>query len=476
MLATASVNCDAAFGLAFTGRNDDRQKRSLLQPGTIVMPNTSDNHVSEGTWQYWRNSDLFRFNLVKDAVLPLSSELVEIEDLSELALPSTTDASTHPPPAEKFQQIGIDAAQKLLSAATSNLAAEAERTALLVVDLSSRTMEFAKATYALRKISTIWASAKQIASFLEGKLPLPSGAQPLGPAELPAELVSAMPSKPELGTLTWSSKKQDGLPTLKTPDKVLQAWHHPEFGGQMQDWLKKARAALPLDLPDEKNKRNVTETAGAEAASSAATAETVTAANRVKTGAASNLPCIAQAGKFVLQKEREAAEAVREADVLYKLQDANDRVILDGTFTTVGKIIKEKRALSPLEVKVLYHDLADKPKADDATFFELSTKHQVLFRPESAPVKEEQKGAEGHVKLSYTSLAGCVDTSVWQNLATEIVWSVRWTARGLSPVRPRLPESTVLGETWPCHCLPRVRVDSDGRQQITSKKEKHAQR
>ena len=114
---------------------------------------------------------------------------------------------------------------------------------------------------------------------------------------------------------------------------------------------------------------------------------------------------------------------------------------MDGKVTTVGQIIKEKRAISPLDTKVLYHEMQDKPTAEDSFFFILKEKPdcKVLFRPENVPVKPEQKGADGHVNLAYSSVAGCLPTSCWQNnLATEILWSVKWTARGLTPVRPNI--------------------------------------
>ena len=520
LLATSQVICDTTFGVAFTNRNDDRQKRSLLQTGCIAMP--ADAKESETTWQFWKNTELFQKNLVQNAELPLSSELVQIEDLSDLALPNSTDSTTHPNQAEKFQQIGQDAAKKILTAALTNLGSEAERTALLIVDLSSRTLEFAKATCEVKKtVSTplyylgLTESDSELEwqrfhlatflsdQFLQGTLPYPAGAPPLGPEELPADLVTAVPNKPDLGTLTWCNKKQDGLPSLKTPDKVLQAWHdHPEFGPQLQEWLKKHRAKLPLDLPDDgKNKRpsssgQAQTTEASESGPGPGQAASVEPPPAKRLRSVTNLPSLALAdlptplswsaqiplpattkkaggkcqvmiavgkkvflanegsgdvefnagatvagywkGKWVMQKEGDSAESVREADVLYQLQDAHDKVILDGKVTTLAQVIKDKRAISPLDVKVLYHDLTDKPTPEDGTFFELKLKNQVLFRPENIPVKDEKKSADGSVILSYTSLADCIETKIWSNLATEILWSVKWTARGLSPVRPHI--------------------------------------
>ena len=516
LMANANVNTDTPFALAFSSRNDERQKRPLLQTGFLAMP--GDQKMAESTWTHWKGTDVFKNNLIKDATLPLSLELLDMEDLSEEALPTGTDDKTHPCQAEKYQQIGQDAASKILSGALTNAPAEAERAAILIVDPSARTLEFAKAAYELRKTAgqplyylgfaendgqaewqrfhlSTWLSE----GFLNGSLPLPAGAQALAPAELPADLVAALPSKPDLGTLTWSNKKQeDGLPTLKTPDKILQAWHdHPEFGESFREWLKKTRAVIPLDVMDDKadSKKRAAETTGGPAGGTQQT-DTGPSPKKIKTtvrdGPAAALPSLAAAdlptplsfsaqlplpqsskraggkcrlviavgSKIFLANEGTAdvelsagttvagywkgswqknEGELRTADVPYELHDASDLVIMENKVTSLAQVIKEKRAISPLEVKVLYYNLVDKPTAEDSTFFKCEPKQgqQVLFRTENVPVKEEQRNPScGCVSLPHGSLAGCMPTATWNNLATQVIWVLRWTARGLSPVRP----------------------------------------
>lgn len=517
LLANAYLNIDTPFAMAFEGRNDERQKRSLLQTGYLAFP--GDTKAMEPVWQFWKGSDIMRNNLVKDCPLPLTVDLLEMEDLADDSLPTTTLETTHVGQAEKFQQLGEGAALKLLQATLSNLPTEAERSAILVVDLSSRTLDFAKATYQLRGSVNLplyylgycetpgqseWQrfhmSAHLATGFLEKKLPLPPGAQPLADKELPAELVTALPSKPDLGTLTWNTaKKQGGLPTLRTPDKVLQAWHdHSEFGAEFQEWLRTAREKAPLDLKADTSdsasagsqgkKRGAAEAA----ASSSAGLPDSDGAEPKRLRTTTDLPCIAVAdlptplswsaslplsssnkkaggkcslviavgkklylvneGTCPLEFSANTAVAgywkgawnklaegeTREADVVFKLCDSNSVVLCAGKATTVGQMVKEKRAISPLDVKIMYHDMTEKPSANDPTFFSLTCKNEILFRPEAVQVKEEQRGEGGVVKLPYTSVASCLATADWETLATCIIWSVRWTARGLSPVRPNV--------------------------------------
>ena len=337
-----------------------------------------------------------------------------------------------------------------------------------MVDLSSRTLDVAKAVYELRKSVNArlyyvgfgdneeqieWQqfhmSTWLAQGFLDGTLPLPAGSPPLGSADLPAELITAMPNKPDLGTLTWNTKKQDGLPTLKTPDKVLQTWHdHAEFGAQFQDWLKKTKASVALDIPDDKadsKKRNVEPNAapsgvqesqakkqrqetGAEAGSQSKlptlavadlptplcwTAQLALPAKSQKAGGKCTL-IIAIGQNFFLANEgtcdlnfnagqiiagywkgswQKESSRSREADVLFELKDANDLVILEGKTMKLSQCILEKRAVSPLAVQIRYHDLVDKPTPEDSKFFQVKLKDEckAVFRPENVPVKEEKR-------------------------------------------------------------------------------------
>ena len=48
-------------------------------------------------------------------------------------------------------------------------------------------------------------------------------------------------------------------------------------------------------------------------------------------------------------------------------------------------------------------------------------------------------------------MAGLVDVDVWKTSFTAVVWMTRWTAKGLTPVRPLIAVSRdVLLETGCC--------------------------
>ena len=147
-LANASLNTDHRFALAYNGRNDGREKRSLLQPGIMVQPSSAE--ALELCNSTWKGAPVMRQAVLQDIPQITSAEMLVIQDMSEAALPASTDITTHVPQVEKHQQIGVTAASKVLTAFCSGLS-EAERAALLLVDLSTHTLEFAKAAYEVRQ-------------------------------------------------------------------------------------------------------------------------------------------------------------------------------------------------------------------------------------------------------------------------------------------------------------------------------------
>ena len=74
-------------------------------------------------------------------------------------------------------------------------------------------------------------------------------------------------------------------------------------------------------------------------------------------------------GKWHVHKEKgqgSADDGPRPSDVVFHVKDADSLVFLDGKLQTLEAVVVAKRAVSPLEVKILYHDLKEKPRSDNA--------------------------------------------------------------------------------------------------------------
>ncbi|CAK9118015.1 unnamed protein product [Durusdinium trenchii] len=484
-LTGALVNGDGnMFCVAYSGKTDDRERRALMQPGVILFPGGTDENKSKVVWQVFRSAKVFQQAVLTEVPMLPSNQMLVIEDMNEDALPASSDTTTHVSQAEKHQQIGQDAARKVLqSIVPSDLQS---RAAILVVDTTAHTLEFAKAAYLERASKSITiplyylgfsASAGEkewqvdhlctwlTEGFLSGELPYPSGAPPLMAKELPPEVTTALPPKPELTTLTWSTKKVEGLQTIRTPDKLPQTWHdHPRHGQEFQEWLARVQktepATLePLDLPDlpkplrwqaalpsphQRGKGNVLKLV-------------ITIGNRkfiANEGTSGDVTLPAGTtlagyykGQFLMQGQKGKTQEdfqARPADCLYEIENSNSEVFFEGKLSKLGRVVAQKRAVTPLSVNICYYELAEQPRSDDTTFFALRPKNQALFRPENAPTSDDKKGADGSFTLPLTSMAGCLETTRWATPYTKVVWSVKWSARGLQPIRPVIALTTPL--------------------------------
>ena len=287
LLNQANINGDYRFALPFTGKTDERERRTLVQRGRFLL--AMDEEISKSNLNLWKADPLVKKPLVEEAALTPTRDLLIIEDVSEDSLPSTTDLTTSINPPEKHQQIGLDAAKKLLCSLTAGLELNTGRSALLVVDLSTHTGEMCKASLIEGEPAKLpvyylgfttdddkedWARQHLQAwladQYLEdGGLKLPTSCS-LPAKTLPAELQEAAPPLPQLSVLTWCKTRLfEGLASLKTPDSLLtKYWDRARFGAEFQSLIETARKDLPLDLPaestDKNKKRKVSLGAGQE--------------------------------------------------------------------------------------------------------------------------------------------------------------------------------------------------------------------
>ena len=241
--------------------------------GKILMPASTED--AKASLTVWRRSPIFSRTLLQEADLVPTKEMLVIEDLSETAVPASSDATTHINPPEKVQQIGVTAGQALLRGfLTATGQDEGERKAHVVVDLTTHTTDvtrafvhdclskaFAAPTYYIgftaseghqewcdRILSEFVADG-----FLGGSLPMLTGSS-LPPSEIPSDQIAACPPPPALSTFAINQKvKVDQCPTLKTPDRILQQWFdHQRFGSEFRSFIEKARGELLVDVPPDK--------------------------------------------------------------------------------------------------------------------------------------------------------------------------------------------------------------------------------
>ena len=105
----------------------------------------------------------------------------------------------------------------------------------------------------------------------------------------------------------------------------------------------------------------------------------------------------------------------------------------NGKLSTVAALISEKLKTSPEEALVRYHTILDAPCPENPNFFSLRTDHVVVYTLQELPTKisDEKKS------IQQAHVASTLPTKCWESSPyTGIIWSTKFMAKGLSPVRP----------------------------------------
>ena len=271
-LASRGVDVDDPAMLLFRKRADLRDNRPLVYPMRIVKPVTAEEvqddsdmddaepnkkkprrnaRAAPGMAGFWANSTLSTCGRTQEAEQVPNAKLKMAEDLSDAALPTTVDETSTPRGGKRFEQIGVDAATKLLDAILeSDVQVPDNIGGILLVDLSVGVGDFFRAW--LKKVNTMrcpllyvgataspsdaeWlqhVTVEEVGSqVLAGELVLP-GFTPK-PSDPPSDLVLAEPPLP-----TFNLCVGKGGSLVVAPAQV-QIWGaHAKFGPEFQDKLK----------------------------------------------------------------------------------------------------------------------------------------------------------------------------------------------------------------------------------------------
>ena len=400
----------------------------MVRPGRVVMPMQEAGQTS--SWNFWRNTPVLKQGLLEAADLLAGKDLLQIEDLSEDALPSTTSLTHSVNAAEKYHQLGLSAWSSILKGGLSELS-NGTKKPCLIIDLAPHTGDLQRAIAQERFKGSIgldlyflafqadememdWAKQSFIEyvfeKFLDAEF---EPVVPLPPKEKPDEM--ALPTQPTLSLLAYSKVKQGGLVTLKTPDKVLLAWHdNSNHGTHFQSFLEEQRKNHFLDCkaedgkgenkpgpgkkvkgqkttssPEEKSAPGPVQTVPSVLASEVPTPwayEAVTVGNadvkiviaigqRVYLINSSDTAVALKKGSVLggyfkgkfWSKKDDDSETVLPGDVPYQLRSGSDEIFMNGKCITVQECIAAKRKMSPVDAHVAYHVISDAPTSSIST-------------------------------------------------------------------------------------------------------------
>jgi hypothetical protein len=240
MLANQRLAFDRSFTVLLKERQDVRDSRPLNLVGKFLTPSTSDSTASELCKKPW----LVRKARAEEGEQLKGSDTLVLDDISEDTLPGATtgtDNSAHPNEvgsrgAKRWEQLGVDPCSKVLDAVLDNFEKIPSAGALLLFDahvaagdmleaLAIKKMgsRFPKQYFgvvgdASAKDSIIKARIENLAARVKAGLLTLAGVTYA--AEMPRDLVEAVPPVPELQCTIWDSDAR----RLRIPPELLAKW------------------------------------------------------------------------------------------------------------------------------------------------------------------------------------------------------------------------------------------------------------
>ena len=140
-------------------------------------------------------------------------------------------------------------------------------------------------------------------------------------------------------------------------------------------------------------------------------------------------------GSFKLFKE---GDTLPEKGLLFQLASSDALVCLNGAVQTISEVLFNQRKIKP-EATVCYHKATPSgQKTDGQTLFDFKLTHKICFVP---PTKRDapDEGAEKPSKeesLTFTNIASRESAADLQ--CASLIWHVRWTVKGLQPLKPMI--------------------------------------
>jgi hypothetical protein len=116
-------------------------------------------------------------------------------------------------------------------------------------------------------------------------------------------------------------------------------------------------------------------------------------------------------------------------EFLFTLESSNDNVMLGNVLKTLRQVVEEKRSTNP-DVKICYHKINDTPQGSDPGAFGLDRSNDIFFVPSVS--------ADSTPSVGQSAVARIVPIGSWTRGIAGLTWVVKWTAKGLMPIRPQI--------------------------------------
>ena len=123
-----------------------------------------------------------------------------------------------------------------------------------------------------------------------------------------------------------------------------------------------------------------------------------------------------------------------EKDILYSLSGYEEKVLHGTDLLELLDVVNQKRTTNP-DCRVAYHDMTPIPPSGSLPLgaFKLDVTKELAFRPLTDV--ERPEAAKGHLQ---TRLASTIPVNAWDGNYSKLIWTLKWSANGLTPVRPQI--------------------------------------
>ncbi len=546
-IANVHVNSDERGHLSFQERLDTRDRRPLEYPMRLCFPMTSERPsawlkaalsssvcgglwVSSWSWIWWLcpggarwlcpgggpggcapdvavvlwswsrclccgggrgpgSSLVVQVPLVRDnrtltrAKMLSTRDMQVVEDLLDDSIPCSSNLDGELNPADRYSQLGEAAAQCVLESTIT--AVPAERSAVILVDLSPATGEWGTAALSLMtsfqepltyiavgpatplEWNKVTCMDYAVSLFLEGKLKI-SGHAPLS---LDVDEEAAGVPRPKLQICGVQDKN------LVIPDEHVKRFKdHPQFGGIFQELLQKVQTAVPdmaeglgeapkrrkaepVAVPRETDSDKTWLEADALPGEAALLHKvcvgrtrltmSVFTQNRVLLWNPTEDDVFLSTGTFCAgfakgkwwYPAKSNSQPDPNVDLPCAFSGASDMVIYDKQHVPIGRLINARRETEPDKAEVRYHKLIDHPTDSDPANFKLEPQHGIYWNMESFQVQDDAEemgdGAGSAAKVTVQSQVGAtIPANLWNSKLTAVTCHVRWAKKGLTGIRP----------------------------------------
>ena len=92
------------------------------------------------------------------------------------------------------------------------------------------------------------------------------------------------------------------------------------------------------------------------------------------------------------------------------------------------------------ETRVRYHKMIEEPKPAEPGFFRLEREKALYWRMDSLKIEQDSETTER--SALHTALGAAFPVKIWESPLIMIIWTVRWSPAGLTPVKPSVVSAT----------------------------------